>query len=678
MERPTFTRFFAGAFALCLSIALVPSIATAAAEPDGMPSPSTFRVDSLCATPTPGRSGCLGLRLVPDRPLAVPDSRALAQPTPRPHATIPTPDAEASAGEAASEVVPTGEAIEHKAPIAGSLAPGDMLAAYGLAGVKSPSTQTIALVDAYDDDEAEADLRIYDEHFDLPACTSANGCFTKVNENGADFPLPASSGVEERGWAQEIATDVEVAHGVCQSCRILLVEAESNANADLYAAEQTAVRLGANEVSNSWGGEEPAQAEAAAIDSESFDHPGTVLTASAGDNGYLDWLTGERAQAADYPASSPHVIAVGGTRLTTDEQTGAWQGETVWNDGGARRTLHGFRLEGWGAAGGGCSAAFPAASWQQNVSDWSSVGCSSRRAVADVSADADPWTGVAVYDSTETPEGEKGWAKIGGTSVASPIIAAAYALAGGARGVAYPAQTLYENEALSPGSLHDVGSGSNGECLKPVDEATGASSCTATEAAKSCDEQAVCLAQTGYDGPSGVGTPAGINAFLPPSEHTSEGTVTRREPVEPSGSGEAQPPPGSSDPGSLAPSTRTPAGTSATTPPAAAGHISPAISALRLTRAASAATAHGPTKLAKLAFTFALTSPARVRVTLTMLVRAHGRERWRTIFAPGAFLAHVGAQTRALNGSTMLAPGRYRLTLAPLGGAARTITFTVR
>ena len=230
---------------------------------------------------------------------------------------------------------------------------------------------------------------------------------------------------KKRRMGTEISTDVEVSHAICQNCRIVLVETNSPEFADLEAGEDTAVALGATEISNSWGGEEPT------IDSAAFNHPGIVITAAAGDEGYLNWTEAKSGkkyyEGADYPACSPHVVAVGGTRLTLSG--GVRQSETVWNDGE-------------GAGGGGCSLKFTAQPWQQSVPDWSAVGCEDRRAVADVSADADPETGVAVYDSIPYPEEQKGkivttelgWVPIGGTSVASPIIASMFALAGGAHG----------------------------------------------------------------------------------------------------------------------------------------------------------------------------------------------------------------------------------------------------
>src|SRR4029077_17987131 len=166
--------------------------------------------------------------------------------------------------------------------------------AYSLTGISPPSTQTIGIVDAYDDATAEADLEVFDNQYGLPACTEANGCFRKVNQLGDPAPLPPSSGVAERGWAQEIATDIEVARGVGESCRILLVEAKSNSNSDLYTAETTAANLGANEISNSWGGEEPF------ADSSAFNRPGVVITASSGDSGYLNWLEEGGSSFAEY------------------------------------------------------------------------------------------------------------------------------------------------------------------------------------------------------------------------------------------------------------------------------------------------------------------------------------------------------------------------------------------
>ncbi len=249
---------------------------------------------------------------------------------------------------------------------------------------RAPASQTIALVDPYNDLGAEADLKVYDEEFGLPACSVANGCFEQVNQNGEKGKLPFPGSVGERrqaellcedgngpqneaacetveeadGWSLEMSLDIEMAHAICQNCQIVLVEAQDSAHASLEAAEETAARsrgdggVGADEVSNSWGGSEPAS------DGEAFNHPGVVVTASSGDSGYLGW-EGEGPTGVEYPASSPHVVSVGGTSLTMAGVGGqAWGSESVW-----------------GGSGGGCSVNFPAQAWQRSVSDWSAVGC---------------------------------------------------------------------------------------------------------------------------------------------------------------------------------------------------------------------------------------------------------------------------------------------------------------
>jgi hypothetical protein len=627
MKMPHITRLrpgpVPGALRARLSLVLLGALAacmlTCSSASAHLPlSPSEYEASAICAQPAPGYSGCLSLRLIADEPSSVPG------------------------------VETTPQSTEFTEPIHGSLTPANLISAYGLTGASPPSTQTIALVDAYDDATIAGDLEVFSKQFGLPACNEANGCLRKVNQNGKAGPLPNSGGEKERGWAQEIATDVEIAHGVCQSCKILLVEAKSNNNNDLYTAEQTAATLGATEISNSYGGQEGSS------DSAAFNHPGIVITASSGDDGYLDWLSEEPASYANYPASSPHVIGVGGTRLTLSPAK-TWESETVWNDGGAS----GGFLEGAGASGGGCSGHFLADSWQQSVSNWSSVGCGSARAVTDISADGDPYSGVAVYDSTETPKGEKGWAAIGGTSVASPIIASIFALAGGAQGVAYPAQLLYENLQLNPASLHDVTVGSNGECLKKFHKNTGVSGCTSAEDAQnSCPGKLICLAAPGYDGPSGVGTPNGLAAFQPAVPGGSGGQAALT-PAPPSPSGSETPPSGTSSPGSRGEAVVT---------------ARPAVSALFLTRSALTALRKRP-RLAQLGFAFTLNVPARVRVTVARRIRVRGRMLWRTISAPLSFGARGGSQTRRLSARTPLPHGRYRLTIAPEHGAGKSIVF---
>ena len=247
------------ALALSGAPALVGTPAAAAQPPL---SPKNYGVGALCSAPAPGRAACFGLALVARAPLSLPGARALAAPA------------------GASRRVPS---TEFKTPL-GGLTPAQLRGAYGLAEVPAPSpTQTIAIVDAYDDPTAEADLATFSTQFGLPSCTEAEGCFRKVNEEGHASPLPAWKGrSEERGWAMEIATDIDTSHAVCPSCHILLVEAKGPSDIDLFAAENSAAGLGANEISNSWGGSEPPQ------DNAAFDHPGIAITASSGDSGYLN------------------------------------------------------------------------------------------------------------------------------------------------------------------------------------------------------------------------------------------------------------------------------------------------------------------------------------------------------------------------------------------------------
>jgi subtilase family serine protease len=183
------------------------------------------------------------------------------------------------------------------------LNPADIQAAYALpaAGGAGP---VFAIVDAYDDPNAESDLNVYRAHFGMAPCTTANGCFRKVNQNGVQGSYPRTN----QGWALEISLDLAMASATCPSCNILLVEATTSSLANLGAAVNTAVRLGATVVSNSYGGGEYANE----VNDEStyFDHPGVVVTASSGDNGY----------GAEFPAASRFVTAVSGTTLSRDAQ----------------------------------------------------------------------------------------------------------------------------------------------------------------------------------------------------------------------------------------------------------------------------------------------------------------------------------------------------------------------
>ena len=409
--------------------------------------------------PPPGAAGCLGVRLVA---------------TSLTHADLKS-NAVRQAAEAAHGAQP---AVTNKSPIAGGYGPEELHAAYSLPTATFPSaTQTVAIVDAFNDPTAEADLGVYDKQYGLPACTTGNGCFKKLNEEGKTSPLPTNEG----GWSTEISLDVQMVHAVCQSCKVMLVEAKSTSFSDLGAAVDTAVRLGATEVSNSYGGAESAGDSS---DNAPYDHPGTVITVSSGDCGYYNEGCSGDPEAANFPASSPTVVAVGGTTLNRSGES--WS-STVWEGGGS-----------------GCSIAFTAPLWQSEVANYSLTACKGGRSVADVGAIANPYTGVNIYDSTVNPSGyPTGWGVWGGTSLASPVVAAEFGLAGGSHGVEFPAQTLYSHIGDSD-ALYDVTSGHNGSC-------TGASSCQA---------------RAGYDGPTGVGSPVGLSAFAKLESPALEGAPT--------------------------------------------------------------------------------------------------------------------------------------------------------
>jgi subtilase family serine protease len=291
----------------------------------------------------------------------------------------------------------------------------------------------------------------YRSRYGLPACGS--GCLTVVNQDGATSPLPSGN----TGWGQEIDLDVEMVSAICPTCKILLVEANSNSLTDLGSAVNRAYAMGASAISNSYGTSGEFRGETS-YDSY-YNHPGVAVTASSGDNGY----------GVEWPAASSHVVAVGGTSLSRASNSRGWT-ESAWS-----------------GAGSGCGTYYAKPSWQ-NVD----TGCSNR-AEADVSAVADPNTGVSVYDSYGSSGGAN-WYVFGGTSVASPIIASVFALSGNTSG--YPATFLYGN----PSGLNDVTTGSNGNCVSNFRKRTSGS-------------PQLCTAGSGWDGPTGLGTPNGTGSF---------------------------------------------------------------------------------------------------------------------------------------------------------------------
>ena len=314
------------------------------------------------------------------------------------------------------------------------LSPAQIKSAYGFS--TSPTAgagKTIAIVDAYNDPTAESDLAVFSSQYGLPACTTANGCFTKVNQTGGTrYPRTDS------GWALEISLDVQWAHAIAPGAKILLVEAKTNSFANLLAAEDYA-KTHAQYVSNSWGGGE--SAGELAYDSH-FVQSGVSFFVSSGDAGL----------PAEYPSASPNVISVGGTTLTFDSN-GNLVSETGWSSGG-----------------GGCSAFELPTSAQLLFAEYGQAGCAGTRATPDVSLDADPASGVSVYDSTSY-QGQKGWWKVGGTSASSLMWAARSADSG----AVVDATFVYGNSI----TYRDITAGNNGApCLVGYDLCSGRGSWT--------------------------------------------------------------------------------------------------------------------------------------------------------------------------------------------------------
>ena len=329
-------------------------------------------------------------------------------------------------------------------PISGKT-PADLRDAYKITANGSSST-IIAIVDAFGYDHAEDDLGVYRAQWGISACTTANGCFKKLNQKGKQKDYPA----QNIGWAQESALDLDMASAMCPNCTLYLVEADTNSFKNLGTAVVTAAALGAHVISNSYGGTEGRYAPNF---EHYYNHPGVAVTASTGDDGY-----GKQA-----PADMPSVIAVGGTHLVADGSSRGWT-ETVWR-----------------GAGSGCSRIFPKPAWQTDVH------CPNRTE-ADVSAVADPATGVAVFGPNGAGVGT--WLVFGGTSVSAPLIGGIFGANGG---TVNAASTIYAHSS----ALFDVTSGNNGLCGQ----------------GKTGVRQYLCNGEVGYDGPTGLGTPNGITAF---------------------------------------------------------------------------------------------------------------------------------------------------------------------
>jgi len=314
--------------------------------------------------------------------------------------------------------------------------------------------QTIGIVDAFSTPHLAADLGVYRKQYGLPPCTTASGCLRIVNQQGKASPLPHA---DPFGWGVEETLDVAMVSAACPLCKIVIVEGKTPSFANLAASENTAVRLGANVVSNSYGARENGFAQAYA---KAYNQPGHVIVVSTGDFGYT---------AANFPANLRSVTAAAGTKLSRANNARGWT-ESVWNDG-------------FGASGSGCSAYVPKPAWQHDPH------CPGRT-VGDVAAVA---TNIPIYDSSIPKKFGGPWISIGGTSASSPLIAGIYGLAGNATTVKPGSEYAHAS------SLFDVTKGNNDW----FNNAHG----------KSCGSDYLCVAKKGYDAPTGLGTPDGIGAF---------------------------------------------------------------------------------------------------------------------------------------------------------------------
>jgi len=317
------------------------------------------------------------------------------------------------------------------------LTPSELISEYGMTfSATAGKGQTIAIVDAFGASTVESDLAVFSTQFGLPACTTANGCFKKVDQTGGtNYP------VDDSGWGNEVALDVQTVHSVAPGAKILLVVANSASSTDLFTAVEYA-RLHANYVSMSFGVAESSQVSV--LDQTYFaGFPNVAFFASAGDNG----------AGVQYPASSPHVVSVGGTSVYTTSSE-AFSSERGWSKGG-----------------GGCSTVFTSPAVQSANSGYASLGCNGKRAVPDVAMDADPNSGVYVYYSYGCTSPPNCYYQVGGTSLAAPFFAARSAIRGAVVNVTY----VYSGHI----TFRDITTGNNGfACKTGLDLVTGLGSWT--------------------------------------------------------------------------------------------------------------------------------------------------------------------------------------------------------
>ncbi len=459
------------------------------------------RVVPVCDRPKPGESRCMALRWVP----------------------VP-------AGTSGARAYRSSAADNGAGPAAG-FTPRQIAGAYRV-NTAGATTQTVAIVDAYADPYARSELNTFDRRYRLPLETAIS--LRIVNQRGRTTGLPRA----DASWATEIALDLQAVRGLCNKCRILLVEADSASGVSLAATVDTAVRMGARIVSNSYGAPETYSTRAIQA---AYNRVGVLITASTGDDGWYSWdyandpvyTPGTSDNEPSVPAAYPSVVAVGGTALTLNAN-GTRRSETVWNENGPTDAT-GLRYgTSAGATGGGCSTLFTVSAAQLRVAGFASLGCGGHRMTGDIAAVADPATGYDIYSVYY-----RGWVTFGGTSLSAPIIAALSGLAGGPRGVPSPAQTLYNHSRttydVTRGGNAFCGSDTKATCAATVSSLTGGATRNPNNLANQygdwmglvdCgfaynggtallvnDKQ--CIARTGFDGPTGIGTPNGLTTFRP-------------------------------------------------------------------------------------------------------------------------------------------------------------------
>jgi hypothetical protein len=493
--------------------AIAASLLTSVDVPSAGAAPlrTIWREQSVCGPATTGRASCLAVRLVAHQVSAT-AKLASTDITTRPTSALPS--------------ALTGRS--------GGYTPTALAAAYGYNPAAAVGArQVIAIVDACYDTSITSDLNTFDNNYGLPAETDSTFRVVHQTTGGDQCVLD-----DRRGWSLETALDVQAVRGVCQKCKILLVEGVSPSLDDLASAVDLAaryrwisggVRLPITAISNSYGAAEnnPGLPDGYA---RHYQHAGVAVVAANGDDGWYGWDTindfnGDPEGASEVPASLPTVVGVGGTKLGLT-RTGRRASETVWNENGNSDSV-GAQQGSQGASGGGCSRLHAARGWQRGVATFPYLRCAGKRNSTDIAAIADPTTGYDVYGPNQL--GLDQWQTVGGTSLAAPVIAAMWGLAGGTGRVKNPGLSLYGNYKSRPRSVFDVIHGGNGFCGNATLADCAAAwrgnpnayagmlvDCGfARRGTTRYPTASGCRARTGYDGPSGVGTPAGLQVFRP-------------------------------------------------------------------------------------------------------------------------------------------------------------------